>query len=218
MRFTFFPVLFLYVSLPPLLLILSFSTLLWNSASQRVPQSIRTKHYRTPFSGTSYTSAPTRTHTLTHTHTHRHTHTEGPLLLHTMCQTKWQKQSLHIGLGRSYLRWQTHPDTSTHDIHKPSIFNSKHIHTVSLVITHTPSEYIQKFLHVFIRHADSFFFFFLNASSCSQQTVLPCAYTHLHIHISLSLSLSHSPHTYLHQFTGSVHNSKHRTQWQTNSH
>lgn len=70
------------------LLLPSFSTLLWNSASQWVPQSIRTKHYQTPFSGTSYTSAPTPACT------HRHTHTRAqcPALSHNMCQTRWQKR------------------------------------------------------------------------------------------------------------------------------
>lgn len=55
---------------------------------------------------------------------------------------------------RYYLSYKKKKKTHTHGIHKHS-FNSKHIYTVSLVITHThmPSEYIHKCLHMFIHNA-----------------------------------------------------------------
>lgn len=83
---------------------------------------------------------------------HTHTVTEGPALPHTICQTWWQKHSLHIGLWRFYSQWQTHPDTKslpklTHTWYTGLAWFLFKTHSFSCNYVHMVAPYTHKHLH-----------------------------------------------------------------------
>lgn len=99
----YFPTLQHLLSFPvssTLLLLPSFPTLLWNSASQRVPQSIRTKRYLTAFSRTS--STPTSAYS----------HPQKAQHFLTTCVRQGDRRGVYAQeRGSSSLWRQTNPDT-----------------------------------------------------------------------------------------------------------
>lgn len=135
---------FLFLSLL-LLLLLSFSTLLWNSASQRVPQSIRTKHYQTPFSGTSYTSPP---NTYTHAHSHWRSSTSSHHLPNLMTETQLTHRAMEVLFTMTDSpRYQVSSKIDTHMVYRTSVVFIQNTHSFSCNYVHMVAPYTHTHLH-----------------------------------------------------------------------